>query len=142
MSAPTWPTPPKSDAVTLPGGRRAYLLLEDFELQYGPDRVVIGEGFQWNDASSPRSLRWFIGKDECGEVGPLVHDALYCFGGRLPLDWCALRVYSRTEADRLFYLIMRAEGVKPWRARLAYLAVRVGGWTAWREQAVALPVAA
>jgi hypothetical protein len=132
VSAPTWKDPPKGDAFTVPGGKRRYRLLEDFEVRHGPDRILIRAGFVWNDASSPRAMRWFIGRDECGEVGPLVHDALYAFGGLLPLDWCALRPYTRAEADRLFYLLMIAEGVKRWRARFAYLAVRIGGWAAWK----------
>jgi hypothetical protein len=51
----------------------------------------------------------------------IVHDYLYYFAGLIPDgDY----VFTRKESDRIFYDIMRHDGVPAWRAYLMWLAVR------------------
>lgn len=135
---PTWVEPPQSDAITAPGGRRLYVLTRPFWIAIGLHVVRIPDGFIWNDASSPRALHWVIGPADCGEVGPLVHDALYQHGGELPEAWFrgfwGATKYSRLESDGIFREIMLEEGIEERTARWAWLGVRLGGWKAFKSR--------
>lgn len=131
----TIPAPPVTDRITLPDGRRRLLLLEPFTLHDGETRIRIPAGFLYDDASSPRPVWALVSPSDCGEAAPLVHDALYQYGGHLPPGWCApFRLYSRQEADALFSRTMEAEGVRGRTRRWAWLAVRIfGGLHSWRK---------
>lgn len=88
--------------------------------------IVVPEGFIYDGASVPRLAWSFMPPDGLHRAAALVHDFLYVHLGRM-----AHRTYTRAEADKIFYLIMRDSGVSYFRAKAAYLAVRAGGWTYW-----------
>lgn len=88
--------------------------------------VRVPGGYQTDLATIPRLL-WttFAAPYQLGVVAPIVHDFVYDHGGRL--GEYGNRTYTRKETDRLFYRIMRARGVRAWRAGLAYVGVRLFG---------------
>lgn len=50
-------------------------------------------------------------------------------------DWhYATEEVSRKQADRVFYDLLKLEGVHPVRARLAFWGVRVGGWYSYGKR--------
>ena len=86
------------------------------------------------DLSSIPRLFWpVIAPFELSITAPLVHDFLYAHGGEPPPGSVSPpRTYTRRETDRIFRVIMRAEGVAAWRRILGYAAVRLFGRSAWR----------
>lgn len=94
--------------------------------------LVIPEGYEFDLASSPRVAWGLFAPHDVGTVGPLAHDFLYGGKGLTPIGGCVpWRRYTRAQADTLFFDLMRAEGIAPWRRWLAFLAVRCFGWLAW-----------
>jgi hypothetical protein len=94
----------------------------------------IPAGFHYDGASIPRLVWSVIDDDDLKLVGPLVHDALYRYGGDLPKGWLLpeeRRFYTRGEADYLFKYILNEEGVAEWRENFAWLGVKFGGWASW-----------
>jgi len=76
-------------------------------------RMVIQSGSRWNGASGPTI-------DTANVIMPsLVHDMLYAI-----LEKYGEMYFTREEADRFFYLLLRAEGMWWLRARSWYRAVR------------------
>jgi hypothetical protein len=91
-------------------------------------------GFRFDLSTVPRALWWLIAPFELSVAAPLLHDFLYLHRGKPPAGSVKPpRTYTRAEADRIFFEIMRAEGVSPWRRMLGYLAVRVFGRRDWRS---------
>lgn len=128
-------------------GSRWWLLLADYVLSVridGAEHVLtIPAGYRYDRGSVPDAVAWIVSKDDLGCAGPLVHDALYGYDGKpqeaapkvfldggqqqpRPQPWCEpWRHWTRAEADELFYQVMIADKVSPWRAKLAYWAVRL-----------------
>lgn len=101
--------------------------------------ICIWAGFEFDLASIPRLLWALLASHELGIVGPLVHDALYRYGGVIPIGVGVVdpdREYTRLEADNLFLEHMAEDGVSRWRRWAAYSAVRTFGGRPWRDQAV------
>lgn len=100
--------------------------------------ICVPEGFVFDLASIPRLL-WVIkgfAPFELSTAAPLVHDYLYKYKGVLPIDSLgpdSYRLFKRSQTDKLFRLIMKAEGVGTIRRTLAWLAVRLGGFFSWRS---------
>lgn len=99
-------------------------------------RFTIPKGFDFDGASIPWFLPW--GRGRLGLVAPLVHDWLIEQGGVVNVDvytsvdavvgWHFLgrREFSRRDADRLFFRILRERGIKPrWLRRWAFRFVRL-----------------
>lgn len=124
----SWQHDPVADCFTKPNGERAYRLLQSFLLTVDGVELLVPVNHVWDDASIPRPVRVLIGKEECGEVGPCVHDYLYQHAGHIPEG-----IFSQRQADDLFRACMKAENVPGRCWRLAYAGVRAGGWWAWRN---------
>ena len=133
------PTPSVS-LLPLPGGRTAWHLDEHYTFQWSHNgtryRFTIPRGFTFDGASIPWFLPW--GRGRLGLVAPLVHDWLIEVGGEVTVDsyrsvnfvvgWHYLgeRRFSRRDADRLFFRILRERGVRPrWLRRWAFRFVRM-----------------
>jgi hypothetical protein len=102
--------------------------------------LVIPKGFEWDGASVPRFLWSLSGirPDGLLRAAALVHDYIYRSKGRgvgwdretgNPLGW----LFTRKEADVLFYDMIREAGGGWWTAIRAYRAVRMFGWLAWKS---------
>lgn len=95
-------------------------------------RFLIPKGFKTDLASVPRAFWSFVlNKDDLGLTAPIVHDFLYQSEG------CGNslfhgRPYTRAEADRFFYDLMRADGIGRFISGWAYVGVRIGGIGAWK----------
>lgn len=94
--------------------------------------IVVPSGYRYD-----RATIWWQGvitKDHLGCIGPLIHDVLCHYKGKIPdvaiasesidtphiTPW---RSFTRPEVDLMFRKIMLADRVKPWRAAVAYRAV-------------------
>jgi len=111
--------------------------MEDYILTMMVDGVLtvlfIPAGYRYD-----RATIWWQGlitKDHLGCIGPLIHDVLCFYKGRLPSRAAALgdvdtaaitpwRSFTRFEADDIFKAVMLADRVKPWRAEVARFAVK------------------
>lgn len=94
----------------------------------------VERGFLFDLASIPRAAWKLCAPFELSISAPLIHDALYRYGGR-PHEHAYIhpwRGFTRAEADRLFLDMMGAEGVGWLRRYPAYAAVRAFGASAWR----------
>jgi hypothetical protein len=103
-----------------------------------PEPVVLRfpAGFHYDGASVPRIVRSLLDDDQLRGAGPLAHDAIYRYGGKLPLGWVRsasgnVYVYTRRQADAFFRKVMSLDGVRPEHRMWAWLGVRVGGFFAW-----------
>jgi hypothetical protein len=110
------------------------VLFEPYVIRARGFSLHLAAGYRWNGPSVPHAVRSLLDDDDCGVAPALGHDFLYGCGGRCPIGTIAPvgRVVSRTEADRLFLVLMREAGVARWKRRAAYLAVRLFGASHWR----------
>jgi hypothetical protein len=99
-----------------------WILLEDFTYEDGNYKVTVPKGFKFDLASIPRLFWRLTAPHELGLAGPLVHDYLYRHGGYVPSG-----NFSRSDADWIFFNIMREARVPAWRRWIAYIAVRLFG---------------
>jgi len=93
--------------------------------------MCIPRGFQFDLASVPRFLWWFMAPFELSIAAPLVHDWLYRHGGCVTDAQGVPFCLSRRTTDRVFRLMMQAYHVEMWRITLAWCAVRLFGWVVW-----------
>ena len=101
-------------------------------------RLIVPEGFEHDFASVPRALWALIAPLDLG-IASIFHDWLYVYAGRVEtLREAGARIWepvdtpwTRRDADRLFARMMREQGVRRWRRRLAYLAVRAFAGGFW-----------
>ena len=135
----TNPTP-KVSLVNTGSGRTRWRLDDGYfyHWQHGGNwyRLKIDKGFVSDGASVPWFLPW--GRGRLGVLAPLVHDWLHHNRGRSNAqfwggleDWFSPPVdeFTRRDADRLFFRILRETGVKPkWLRRGAFKAVRAWSW--------------
>jgi len=102
-------------------------------------RLSLPAGVEYNP-SSPGLFRPIVPVSRL-QVASLPHDALYVLQGESKgilerwgqVRWEPVDEVSRHYADRLFYQLLRACGVKAWRAWLSYQSIRLVGWAAWQE---------
>lgn len=103
-------------------------------------RVWIPKGFLFDGASIPWFLRWIADRGRLGLKAPLVHDYMHSRHGVVAVDhWETVgdqgggywtihthQRWSRRDADRLFFRILREDGVEPrWLRRGAFKLVRL-----------------
>lgn len=129
------PTIP-SLAVRQLNGSKWWFVMEDYSIELLLDGVsyilFIPAGYRYDRAT----IWWqgFITKDQLGCVAALVHDVFCHYKGNIPNVAIALesidtanitpwRAFSREQADLIFYKVMLADKIKPWRARVAYVFV-------------------
>lgn len=79
--------------------------------------LVVNTGYSWDGASGPTL------DDGSNMRASLVHDVLYQAISEKLLDKS-----MRKEVDRLFYRMLREDGMPWWRAQYYYLGVRWFGW--------------
>ena len=94
-------------------------LISDYIYQIEEYSIRVPKGFVTDYASIPRIFRAIVlpyGKHSGASV---VHDYLYSKG-------CDLDI-KRKKADKIFFEILKEEGVNPILARLMYIAVRIFG---------------
>jgi hypothetical protein len=133
-------TPPKScDGV--PDVDYKHLGISDFfrltaEYKYvRPDfTITVHKGFEYDRASIPAVLFLVATKDNVGDPGPLIHDFLYRYGGRVPSGQVSPsgKVFWRKEADELLRELMQKCGVRKFRRELVYGVVREVSSRYWR----------
>ena len=98
-----------------------------------------------NFASIPAPLRSLFPVNGSHRLAAIVHDYLYGLGGQVEtqtflsfgnVSYESISmikvVYSRKEADDLFFDLMRLEGVNYFKAAAMYSAVRLFGKFAWK----------
>lgn len=104
----------------------SWVTVAPWKLQVNGTRIEIPAGFHTDLASVPRLLWPLIGPHELGGVGPvLAHDWFYQSKGHGG-------VFTRMDADRIFYGLMRGAGVGRVKALVAWVGVRLGGGLIWR----------
>lgn len=97
----------KGFSITLPDGIKLYIPAK----------------FPYDKGSIPRLVWWWFPRDDRKAViAVLVHDFLYHH-----------RMLTRARADRIFYDLLRLEGMRWSKAAAAYIGVRLGGGRAWQE---------
>lgn len=101
---------------------------EDVSYDNGVVSVTAPKGFVTNFASIPDFLKWYVSNDDWRVVRPsIVHDWIYSehqvAGGFI----------SRSQADDLFYEMLRVEGMGWLKAKLMWAGVRIGGFIAWDD---------
>lgn len=120
--------------VTYLGPGNLWRLEEVYSYHDGSSVITVPEGFRFDLASIPRAFWWLISPFELSIAAPLLHDFLYQHKGEPPAGSIdPPRVYSRTDADKLFRRVMEVEGVPGWRRGTAYAAVRAFGWLGWKK---------
>jgi len=116
-------------------GTKWWCTLVDYEFTIFIDDVpfviFVPAGYRYD-----RSTIWWeaiINKDSLGCKGALIHDVLCFYHGVLwqvpgpdEPSCTPFRTFSRIEADRIFYEVMLADHVTPWKAWVAWKAVFVG----------------
>jgi len=115
----------------LPPKKQKLMRIYHIDLKkYGvPLKLKIPTGFIWDGASIPRIFWLTIGGPyhPTFSVAGLVHDYLY---RRQPI--------LRKAVDRIFYKLLRANGVGYITAKRMYFGVKTGGYFAWRKHKKAL----
>lgn len=123
--------------VTYDTVRKSWRLLKSYTT-YDPrmETSLTGrEGFVFDLASVPRILWVKTAPYELSILAPLFHDLLYRHGGKSG-EFLTIKngEYTRRDADKLFNLHMKQEGVSWWRRHPAYYAVRLFGGGSWRSE--------
>ena len=128
------PTPLPPVYVTYDTRRKVWVLMFEYtivlDIRTEQIEFRIPQNFEFDLASIPRIIWPLIGSFELSLVAPLIHDYIYQFRGEPEHHrFAALSpfkpVLTRAEADRIFYDLMIAEKVTPWKAKAAYSAVRL-----------------
>lgn len=110
-------------------------------------RIKVPKGFLSDGLSASRFAAIFgMGRDGIHRAAVCIHDFLYDHKGHFKagqnyhvymgeLGWVAGEgLFSRKEADKLFYAMLRHYGVKSWHRWGAYVAVRAFGWIWWPKK--------
>ena len=107
---------------------RVFRLMEPLQISWGgKPTITVPWGFQSDGASVPRAF-WrliFPKGDEKALRAAIIHDWIY---RTHPAGW------TKAEADKLFYELLKADGVPTWRAWLAYQGVKWFGHIAWNTR--------
>ncbi len=111
-----------------------YKLENDVTYSWGNEKITINKGYEFDGASVPRVLHWFIGPmDPRVVASSLIHDAIYSnpdlkgIGSYYVDEKPSEKVFTKPEADKLFKLVNRANNMDRVRTTLAYWAVKLFG---------------
>lgn len=98
--------------------------LEDFTMFLCDGRkIFIAKGFRYDKASSPTAFWWYLPRDDKHVIiAALVHDYLYTVQ-TIENYWI-----RRSEADQIFYELIRQAGMRWTKAVVVHRAVRLAGW--------------
>lgn len=116
------------------GPRDEWEMRQDVTIHDGEREWQIADGTCWDYASVPRLARLLMETTDLGTVSTAVHDYLYRNGGWVLLANGEWHQYTRAEADALFLVLMKWEGVPWWRRGPAHRIVRIGGGGAWQHR--------
>ena len=94
-------------------------------VQWNGKKIVVPKNFESDGASVPRFFwRWvFPPNDERALKAAIAHDFIY---RNHPAGW------TKSEADKMFYDLLIAEGMPKRYARRAYYGVKFFGGSAWK----------
>lgn len=115
--------------VELKGKKKKLLAPLTYTLRSGITKITVPEGFI-TDGASIDPLRYMgllllfsllIGY---GERAHTVHDYLYATQPER---------YTRKDVEKLYYEMLRADGVARWRASIYYAGVYAFGWYRWNQ---------
>lgn len=138
-------------------GKTEYLLHQDYRYIYMLNGVIymlwIREGFHCDNGSIPRIFWTLLGasQDGLGRAANVLHDFIYKTKGRVndTIDFGIVHYFlnkdnvwqpvlnsrwSREQADKLFFKVLKDAGVLRRRSTKEYYAVRLFGWTQWRKE--------
>ena len=115
------------------GGRR-YKLENDVTYTWEDKKIVIYKGYEFDGASVPKILHWFIGPmDPRVVASSLIHDSIYTnpdlegVGKYFVGESEVTRRFTKEEADLLFKVANKANNMDSVRTTLAYGAVKLFG---------------
>jgi len=115
-------------------GRR-WKLCREFTYHIGSknsqDYIHVPAGFITDFASVPWIFRMIIPKRGKYGKAAVVHDYLYQYHKQVHM--LSGVIYTREQADQIFYQAMIVSGTKKWKAKVMYLAVRWFGWLVWNK---------
>jgi len=115
------------------GTTRNFELREPYSYDWNRHKITVARGFIYDRASIPAGLFLIATKDNVGDPGPLIHDYLYRYGGKLPATQVSpYREFSRLEADVLLHELMTKCGVKKARRDVVYAVVRAVSKRYWQ----------
>lgn len=102
----------------------------EFNLTVPDGRVIsIVPVFEYDKGSVPPFVQnWLPRDDKQANVAFLIHDWLYV-EQQIQGEWI-----ERSEADKIFYELLRHAGMRWTKARLAWLGVKAGGWTSFNKR--------
>ncbi len=102
-----------------------FRLTETMEYQWRNRLLFVPAGFRSDGASVPPFLWMSVSPkvDHRTIAGAIVHDFLYRSG---------LPGWTRKDADKMFYDIIRADGLSWLKAKKAYWGVRLFGRRSWK----------
>lgn len=111
-----------------------WLVMHDFTIRMSIDGIIhtmiVPAGYRYDRAT----IWWqvWINKEQLGSVGPLVHDVLCQYKGKLPPivhdEVPAMNpshTFTRPEVDDIFRAVMLADHVDAWRAWVAWVVVKL-----------------
>lgn len=126
-----WLPDPIENRHVIKGDADHFLTLKESRLGLPDGRVVVvPNGFDYDKASVPRMVWWYIPRDDAQiEQAAKFHDYLYRVQ-KIEGEWI-----TRKEADKIFLMILKAEDMRFDKARVAYRGVRIGGWVSFDKQA-------
>lgn len=102
-----------------------YTLLEGFEVVWNGKKLFIPENFKSDGASVPRFF-WrivFPPGDSRALRAAFAHDYIY---RTHPENW------TKAEADKMFYDLLREDGVSWLAAQTAWWGVKLFGFSSWK----------
>jgi hypothetical protein len=112
-------------------------LLHDFHVQVeDKDKneayaIIVPRGFLTDFASVPRIPFAYMLYGGIGNKAAVIHDALYsCWSGILCVNLRTGHTHPRDRAwaDKVFYCMLKALGIHPFKSYMMYKAVRLFGW--------------
>ena len=109
------------------GAGNIITLCQDLEIKFQDKMFIVPAGCQSDGASVPEFLWSSVSPriDPRTLRGALAHDYLY--RNYVP-GW------SREDADRLFYHLIREDGLSWWKSQKAYWGIRIFGKGAWQHE--------
>jgi hypothetical protein len=138
MTRQYYPDQPHISPIKTDNDGNCYELDHEYSFYQDGIDILVFKGFKYDGASVPRFAWTLSGMQQDGlwRSAALIHDILYLQNG-MPTKMLKSSYYkvrfknkltiTRKEADKIFYKIMRENGVGKTRAWLAYKAVRIGG---------------
>lgn len=112
---------------------RHWTIVEDWHYKLDGVEYVVPKGFDFDGASSPRILWWFLPPTGILLLGGLVHDYAYRYGTLEKKGGGTRGPMTQKEADVEFRDICIEQNGFHFLNYLAYWALRVGGFIVWNR---------